>query len=364
MNFNRLSRLNNLVTNDLRRKPTIILEPNYNHPIRMFGTAKDVNVNFDTDDWIISQELTNYVENLAKSNGNIEDKILKIYQKLCEDYTYDDNTLSYIKKNDDDTFYLPDEYGRNTDDKWKENREQHNRRNCFEISRILAKSISELIRLSKSNSNYDVCILWDEAVTHYFVGFTSDDYCASLDIDDFTQIKDLTRVKAGLTIEGIKVFSDKENKFTNALDNFNKDRTKSAKEYIENKVENEQDDKFSDDVLFFQYAIQILKEEHKIDSAGLFEYAKELVDTKIGGKARKKVWKKIENNPGQGDRYTRCLVVELNDSNYIIDTTEEKVDEVLKDFDEVKKSKNYQEEQIVPFSKMSRNWKDDPYDGR
>lgn len=361
MNFNRISKLNNLVTNNLRRKPTIILEPNLTQPIRMFGIANDINVNMDTDDWILPTELIHFVENLAKSEGNIEEKILKIYEKLCEDYIYDDNTLSYIKKNDDETFYLPDEYGRNTDDAWKEKRKQHNRRNCFEISRILAKSISELMRLSKCNWKYDVCILWDEAVTHYFVGLASNDYCISLDMDDFAQIKDLTRVKTGLTIEGIKILSDESGKFQSSLDAFNKDKTKSAKEYIENKKSQYESNTKSDftvpdDVLFLQYAIQILKEDNDIDSAGLFEYIKELVDTRIGGKARKKYWKKIEDTEGKGERYTRCLVITIDNVEYIIDTTKEKADDIFK---------RYQEEsEMIPFSKMSRNWDDDPYDGR
>ena len=42
MNFNRIGKLNNLVSNDLKRKPTIILDPNPEQSYRMFGTANDI----------------------------------------------------------------------------------------------------------------------------------------------------------------------------------------------------------------------------------------------------------------------------------------------------------------------------------
>ena len=122
MNFTRLSKLSSLVTNDLKRKPTIIIEPNRGGSFRMYGMANDLSINIDVDNWIIPDDLQKLVVNLSKSNKYIEEKILKLYIKICENYTYDDNVLSYIQKNDDETFFLPDEYGRNTDNLWKENR--------------------------------------------------------------------------------------------------------------------------------------------------------------------------------------------------------------------------------------------------
>lgn len=124
MNFNRIGKLNNLVSNDLKRKPTIILDPNPEQSYRMFGTANDIIVGIDADDWKVPEELNVFIEEIAGSGISNEEMILKIYQKLCEDYTYDDNVLSYIKKNDDETFYLPDEYGRDPDSIWKENRKK------------------------------------------------------------------------------------------------------------------------------------------------------------------------------------------------------------------------------------------------
>lgn len=375
MNFNRLGKLNNLVTNDLKRKPTIILDPNPDQLYRISGTADDIVVGIDDDEWVIPDELKPFIIDVAKSNASNEEKILKIYQELCENYTYDDNVLSYIKKNDDETFFLPDAYGRETDASWKENRQKHNRRNCFEISRILAKSINEVIKLSGYSTNYDVCILWDEANTHYFVGVACNYYYVSLDLDDFTQIKDLTRMKTGLTLEGIKILEDPSDKFGSVIKKFNKDRSKNAKDHIQKKRENlsqgyNKDEKIKnsndnidlDDINFIQYAVQILKEEYNLDSAGIFEYLKEIVDTKMGARFRKKVWKEVENEPGIGTRYTRCLIVTINDNPFIIDVTKDKPNEIFRKFDE--KQIEEEKSKVISFKEMSRDWENDPYDGR
>ena len=376
MNFNRLGKLNELLTNDLKRKPTIILDPNPEQSYRISGTADDIVVGIDADEWVIPDELKPFIIRVAGSNVSDEEKILKVYQKLCEYYTYDDNVLSYIKKNEDDTFFLPDEYGRETNSSWKENRQKHNRRNCFEISRILAKSINEVIKLSGHSKNYDICIIWDEANTHYFVGLACNNYYVSLDLDDFTQIKDLTRAKTELTLEGIKILEDSSDRFGKVIKEINNDRAKIAKDYIQEKIEMlnlddnmdetkvkaEDDDSISDDKRFLQYTIQILKEDYNLDSAGIYEYLKENVDTKLGAKFRKKVWKEIENNPGKGKRYTRCLIVNIDDSSYIIDVTKDNPNEIFQQFDERELEK--QESKIIPFKEMTRDWNKDPYDGR
>ena len=111
-----------------------------------------------------------------------------------------------------------------------------------------------------------------------------------------------------------------------------------------------------------QYAIQILRDEYDLDSAGMFEYIKEIVDTKIGARSRKKVWKEVENNPGVGTRYTRCLVVTIDDIPYIIDVTKENASEVFRrfDFEELREPNA----KVKSFKEMDRNWEDDPYDGR
>lgn len=376
MNFNRIGKLSELLTNDLKRKPTIILDPKPEQPYRISGTVDDIVVGIDADDWIIPDELKPFIEDIARKNISNEEKILEIYQKLCEYYTYDDNVLSYIKKNDDETFFLPDAYGRETDSSWKENRQKHNRRNCFEISRILAKSITEAIKLSGVSKNYDVCIIWDDANTHYFVGLASNEYYASLDLDDFTQIKDLTRMKTGLTLEGINILEDPSNKLGAIVKEFNNGRSEIAKNHIlkkrtmQNQDDNMNNEKFkslnddidSDDINFLQYAVQVLKDEYNLDSAGIYEYLKEIIDTKIGTKFRKKVWKEVENEPGMGTRYTRCLIVTINDIPYIVDVTKDSPNEIFRRFDG--KEIEEQSSKIIPFNDMVRDWNDDPYDGR
>lgn len=219
-----------------------------------------------------------------------------------------------------------------------------------------------------------MCILWDEAVTHYFVGLVCNEYCLSLDLDDFTQIKDLTRIKTGLTLEGIKVLEDPSYKFSYVLKKYNDGRSKIAKKHIEDKrKKSEQESKkkceempevgstSSDDIEFLKYAIQVLKEEEKLDPAGIFEFLKEIIDTKISPKSRKKVWKEVEENSGTGIRYTRCLIVTINEVQYIIDTTQESADEIFREFDP--EEMNKPNAKIKPFN-LSRKWNEDPYDGR
>lgn len=366
MNFNRISQLSNLITNDLKRKPTIILEPN--RLLRIFGTANDMNVSIDAANWIIPDSIKEYITEICIKDTSIEEKILELYKKICEEYTYDDNVLSYIKRNDDETFFLPDEYGRAVDKEWEENRSNHNRRNCFEVSRILAKSIKELLKRSGKTRNYDVCIIWDEAVTHYFVGLVSDEYCLSLDLDDFTQMKDLTRVKTGLTIEGIKILSDPQNRFRPYLEKENAGKERTAKEQIESERKRFKQDLETErsidleDIEFLNIAIQILKERYDLDSAGIYEYMKEIVDTRIGGKSRKKLWKEVETSSGTGKRYTRCLMVTIDDISYIIDVTKDNPSQMLRRFDP--KELHMRDSQIISYNDLERSWKDDPYDGR
>ena len=170
MNFTKVSRLSNFITRDLKRKITVILDPNPEKEYRMFGTAEDVSIGIDADNWVIPEKYRGFISELAqRTDLSNEEKILEVYKRLCEDYTYDDNVLSYIKRVDDDKFALPDWYGRDINEVWETNREEHNRRVCYEVSRYLAKSLTEIF---KNNDDYDVCILWDKDLTHYFVGLT------------------------------------------------------------------------------------------------------------------------------------------------------------------------------------------------
>lgn len=281
-------------------------------------------------------------------------------------YVYDDNLISYIKKVDDDSFDLPDWYGRDIDDRWKENREQHNRRVCYEVSRYLAQS---LIKLFEGNENVNICILWDKGLTHYFVGLTCGEYSVTLDLDDFNNIKDLTRLKTGLTAEGIKILEDPTGKFRGALDKFNKDRTKSSIKKIKSEIDNDStlsesttDDTTSsqidepDDIVFLRNAIEILREKYDIDSQGLFEYIKEIVDIKLGPESRKKIWKEIKGSENAATRYIRCLVIEVANKKYVIDVDQR----LLRPFDETELKRP--DSDFIAYKDLQRNWRE-PYDG-
>lgn len=318
-NLDKIMELNDLVTMFFRRRHIIVLNPE-----EKYENKEELdNIEYDKAKWKIPSngEFKLLIDELSQNEDlSNEEKILLIYKKICKEYIYDDNVISYIQKSDDDSFDLPDKYGRDIDEEWEKNREGHKRRVCYEVSRYLAKSLKELF---KDKEDFNVCILWDKGLTHYYVGLTCDEYKLTLDVDDFNNIKDLTRLKTDLTIEGIKIFEDNENKFEKVLDEFNKGRCKDAIKNIEDKIIRKMKDGIPieepEDIVFLKYAIKILKEEYNIDSQGLYEYMKEIVDIKLGPQARKKVWKEITGNSHEETRYTRCLVLNVEDKKYIID---------------------------------------------
>lgn len=365
-NYNKIS---DLVSLSSLRKPKIVLNPSgeyYFKQRRNHGNEDEFNANiiFDKTEWKIPEELDTFIEKECNdSHISNEDKILLIYDQICKGYTYDDNILSYIRKYDD-KFALPDWYGRDVDTGWEQNREQHKRRVCYEVSRYLAKA---LCKVFEGNNDYNICILWDRELTHYFVGLSCPDYTLSLDLDDFNNIKDLTRTKAGLTADGIKILEDTEGTFARALDNFNQGRSKYAIKKITKDIEanfnsesqaasDEQLAEMPDDVVFLKNAIEILTDQYDIDSQGLFEYMKEIVDIKLGSDAREKIWKKLEGKSSDETRYTRCLTVTVDNQSYLIDVDEKK----LRKFDPVEFEK--EDAVFIPFKSLSRDW-DERYNG-
>ncbi len=365
VNIDKLIELNGLLSLSSRRKHKVVLDPGEEY--KNIKDLKDENedIVFDKNEWKIPAELQIFVDELSKNSQlSDEDKILSVFDKLCKDYIYDDNVLSYIKKVDEEDFGLPDWYGRDINPDWEKNREEHNRRVCYEISRYLAKSLMEVF---KDNDKYNSCILWDRGLTHYFVGLTCNEYSLTLDVDDFENIKDLTRLKTGLTIEGIVILEDNEDKFKNALDKFNKGRNRYAikkiQDEIENKTsnsstENQNTEEIEDeDIAFLKNAVEILTQKFDIDSPGLFEYMKEIIDIKIGPESRKKVWKKLNGKSNEETRYMRCLVVDVNNQKFIIDVDEK----IVRPFDEQEFSKENSE--FIPYKKLSRDW-NEYYDGR
>ena len=192
IDIDKLIKLNALASKHFHKKHTIILPPgekiNFNNAL---------GIEYDKGNWKLEDGLQEYVEILLKQkNLSDEMRVLMIFEKICKDYVYDDNLISYIKKVDDDVFCLPDWYGRDVNQDWERNRKTHNRRICFELSRYLAVAIMQLF---EEKENFNVCILWNKDLTHYLVGLASDEYSVTLDTDDFFYIKDLTRIKTGLT---------------------------------------------------------------------------------------------------------------------------------------------------------------------
>ena len=365
IDINKLIKLNDLATIFSRKRRIIVLNPGEEYD---YIDDPDDNIVYDEVVWDIPDNIQTLVNQLsANTQLSNEDKILIIYEQLCKDYVYDDNLISYIQKVDYRSFALPDSYGRSIDEKWKENRKHHPRRVCYEVSRYLAKALEELF---KDNEDYGVTILWDKSLTHYFVALTCDDYSITLDTDDFDNIKDLTRIKTDLTAEGIVILEDKKYKFANALDKFNEGRSKAAIKKIEhdivyynsNSVSNTElqnsdvANKENDDIIFLRNAIEILKNKYDIDSQGLFEYIKEIVDIKLGPEAREKVWKEIQGTDNKATRYIRCLEIEANGKKYLIDVDKPSI----RPFDE--KEFDDPETDFIRYKDLQRNWRE-PYDG-
>lgn len=347
INMDKLTKLNDLVTMYSRRKHRIVLNPE-----GKFETKEKLkeNVEFDKAKWKLppNDKFHILIEELSQNEElRDEEKILLIYQQICEDYVYDDNVISYIQKNDDDSFDLPDRYGRDVDEEWEINREEHNRRVCYEVSRYLVKSLEELF---KDKEDFNVCILWDKGLTHYYVGLTCNEFSLTLDVDDFNNIKDLTRLKTGLTIDGINILEDKEGKFKKAIDKFNKGKCKDAIKNIEDKIAIKMQDTIPieepEDIVFLKYAIKILKEEYDIDSQGLYEYIKEIVDIKLGPEARKKVWKEIRGSSHDETRYIRCLMLDVDNQKYIIDSDKM----LLRKFNKEELKK--EDREFIPFNEL------------
>lgn len=357
VNIEKIIKLNELVNIFFRNKHTIVLDPKLE---KKYGKYLGEEIVYDKADWDMPSELKEYVKELSKNEElSREEKILSVYEKLCHDYVYDDNLISYIQKVDDDIYSLPDWYGRDVDKEWEKNRENHNRRICFELSRYLVKSLDELF---KDDKNCNTCILWNKNLIHYFVGLSSDDYSLAIDLDDFFKIKDLTRLKTGLTLEGITILEDDKHKFENALDKFNEGRDEFAIKRVENKIEEtneteiEDEEKENEEVAFLRKAVEILKEDG-LDSQGIFEYMKEIIDISIGKENREKVWKKIDGKNRESTRYIRCVVVNIDNKKYLIDGE----DAIVRPFDE--KEFDEKRTRFVPNKELIRGGFD-YYDGK
>ena len=294
----------------------IIIEPNRN-------LTEDW-IEYDQVKWELDEPIQSLVNKLLKDDTlNFEEKILKVYEFICLNYIYDVNVLYFFKRDTSDLnnikYIAVDWYGRIIDEKWKENRKKHNRRVCYEFARLYAKAINELL---KGNHNLEAVMVGDKENLHYVVGLTGNDYSVILDLDNFNKLKDLTRLKLGLTINGITILRDDFGKFQKALDNFNKDR---LDELAKVKVIEEKF-KGKDDIKYFKSVIEILR-KYNIDSQGFFEYMRAKIEQekiKI-----EKIWKEAKGSSER--RYLRCLIFNFNSKTYLLDSDEKTLSEVDKE---------------------------------
>ena len=301
------------ICKELGENYKIILEPGRKMNDKWIEYDK---VKWETEDGI--EKLVNELKN--KKEMTFEEKVLKLYEYICLNYVYDANVLYFFKKDTSDKenikYIAVDWYGRIVGQEWINNRKKHNRRICYEFARFYAKAINEL---NDENAEIEAFMLGDVDNLHYVVGLTGNDYSAILDLDDFNSIKDLTRVKLGLTIKGIKILRDESGKLKKAVEEFNKGKNGELKE-LEDAKKNLRE---KDIIEYFSEIVKILKEHH-IDSQGFFEYIRFFIESeKI---EIQKIWK--EDKRSTEKRYERCIIFEFNGKTYLVDSIEQKLSEI------------------------------------
>lgn len=278
-------------------------------------------IEYDQVKWEMEEPIKNLVNSLLKDNSfSFEEKLLSIYKFICLNYIYDVNVLYFFKRDTSDInnikYIAVDWYGRIVGQKWIENRKKHNRRICYEFARFYAKAINELLG---ENDNLEAVMVGDKENLHYFVGLTGKDYSITLDLDDFNSIKDLTRLKLGLTIKGIKILRDESNKFKKALDKFNDGRPDELAEVKE--IQNNFDGK---DVIKYLNDIIDIFRKYNIDAQGFFEYMRSKIEKQ--GIEIEKIWKEVKG--ASEKRYVRCLLFNYNSNSYLLDSLEQTLNKV------------------------------------
>lgn len=288
----------------------IILEPTRN--------LNEDWIEYDTVKWELEDKMKELIDTLQKNKLiTLEEKIIKVYEFICMNYIYDANVLYFFKRDVSDPenikYIAVDWYGRIVGRDWIEKRKKHNRRICYEFSRFYAKAINMLI---DGNRELEAFMLGDKENTHYVVGLTGRDYSIILDPDDFNSIKDLTRLKMGLTIKGIHILRDEKETFKNVVDQFNQGRLVELKE-IEEAKKNLKDKDF---MMYINKSIKIIN-QYNIDSQGFFEYIRFLIEE--AGIEIEKVWK--EDKKANEKRYERCLIFEFNNKTYLLDSIDKNI---------------------------------------
>lgn len=304
MNKKYIERLYKEVEEQLDEEYKVVLEPSTN--------IKEDYVELDCINWELEDTMVELVDSLKNNNKlTLEEKVLEVYKFICLNYIYDDNVLFFFKKRKDDegnTYYIAvDWYGRIIDKNWVEKRKTHNRRICYEFSRFFAKAINILIG---NRDDIESFIIGLKDNTHYVTVISGEDYSAILDLDDFNKIKDLTRLKTGLTLDGIRILRDDKNILRNTIDKFNESRKQTLieKGNIKEKIE------------YFNKAINTIK-EYNLDSQGFNETMKKIIkDEKID---TDRLWKLEAESPEK--RYVRCIGFEYESKKYIVDSVLQKM---------------------------------------
>ena len=143
-----------------------------------------------------------------------------------------------------------------------------------------------------------------------------------LDLDDFNSIKDLTRVKFGLTIKGIKILRDDSKKFQKVVEKFNNGKRDELLE-IEDAKRNLEKKSL---IEYFDEVVKILKSKN-IDAQGFFEYIRSIIEKE--GIEIEKIWKEDKDAPEK--RYERCLIFNINEKTYLVDSIKKELVEVKKE---------------------------------
>lgn len=308
MNDNKyIEKYYNEVCNTLKGDYKIILESN-----------RDINkdfIEYDKVKWELDGDMPKFVNLLLKNKTlSFEEKILSVYKYICLNYVYDDNVLYFFKKDVSDPenikYIAIDWYGRIVGKKWIENRKKHNRRICYEFSRYYAKALNILL---DGNRDFEVFLLGLRDNTHYVTALTGKEYSLVLDLDDFNNIKDLTRLKLGLTLEGITILRDESGKFKNILDKFNENRPTELLE-IKETMKIKKDGM----IKYFYKVVEILK-KYNLDSQGFCEYIRSVLESE--GIKINKIWKKVQGKYEK--RYARCLTFDFEENTYLIDSVEQ-----------------------------------------
>lgn len=303
------------ICNNLDGEYKIVLQP-----------GRDINeewIEYDSVEWKIEPSMKDIVNKLQNNDElNIFEKIFELYKYICQSYIYDANVLYFFRRDDTDPnnikYIAVDWYGRIVKDYWFENRQTHNRRICYEFSRFYAKAINDLIG---DRNDLEAVIVGDKENTHYVVGLVGEDSSIILDQDDFSNIKDLTRIKLNLTLNGIHIFKDKNMKFINIIEKYNLGKLDELPEITEAKIKYSKEDP----IKFLKISINAIN-QYNIDSQGFFECIRHLIEEM--GIRIEKIWK-VDTRETLEKRHERCLYFEYEGLTYLLDSIEKTLQNIV-----------------------------------